>query len=154
MLSLHTEMLVSPGFSTVLRCWFLYCSNSRLKLPDILSFQVEVLTKLSTPFFPWGGILLQQIQLFALRITVSYSRLYYVGYMRSGLYHLVIRVKGFRVCALHCVHTVTSFSIAFEVLSIGVYITFSESSFVSLAHGPRWLFLLSHHREAISATLF
>jgi len=28
---------------------------------------------------------------------------------------------------------------------------FSESSFVSLAHGPRWLFLLSHHRKAISA---
>ena len=54
MLSLHTEMLVSPGFSTVLRCWFLYCSNFRLKLPDILSFQVEVLTKLSTPFFSVG----------------------------------------------------------------------------------------------------
>ena len=28
---------------------------------------------------------------------------------------------------------------------------FRESSCVSLAHGPRWLFLLSRHRKAISA---
>ena len=27
---------------------------------------------------------------------------YCIPYMRSGLYQLVIRVKGFRVCALHC----------------------------------------------------
>jgi len=38
-----------------------------------------------------------------------------------------------------------------SVLSIGVDITFSESSFVSLAHGPGWLFLLSHHGKTISA---
>jgi len=29
--------------------------------------------------------------------------------------------------------------------------TLRESSFVSLAHGPRWLFLLSRHRKAASA---
>jgi len=28
---------------------------------------------------------------------------YCISYVRSGLYQLVIRVKGFRVCALHCV---------------------------------------------------
>jgi len=27
--------------------------------------------------------------------------------MKSGLYQLVIRVKGIRVCALHCVREVT-----------------------------------------------
>jgi len=27
---------------------------------------------------------------------------YCIPYVRSGLYQLVIRVKGFRVCALHC----------------------------------------------------
>jgi len=47
---------------------------------------------------------------------------------------------------------VTSIRIAFEVWSIGVDITFSVSRvFVSLAHGPRWLFLLSRHHKAISA---
>ena len=29
----------------------------------------------------------------------------------------------------------------------------SVSSFVSLAHGPRWLFLLSRHHKAISAAV-
>jgi len=38
---------------------------------------------------------------------------YYIPYMRSGLYQLVIRVKGIRVCALHCVREVTSLRIAF-----------------------------------------
>jgi len=43
-----------------------------------------------------------------------------IPHVRSGLYQLVISVKGIRVCALHCVRAVTSFSTAFEVLSIGV----------------------------------
>jgi len=72
-------------------------------------------------------------------------------YVRSGLYQLVIRVKGFRVCALHGIRAATSFRTAFEVLSICVDITFSESSFLSLAHVPLWLFLLSRHRKTISA---
>ena len=31
-----------------------------------------------------------------------------IPYVRSGLYQLVIRVKGFRVCALHCEFAITS----------------------------------------------
>jgi len=51
-----------------------------------------------------------------------------------------------------CVHAMTSIAHCFSVLSIGVNTMLSESRvFVSLAHGPRWLFLLSRHRKAISA---
>jgi len=76
---------------------------------------------------------------------------YCIPYVRSGLYRLVIRVKGIRVCALHCVREVTSTRIAFEVFGVDST-RFRESSFVSLAHGPaRWLFLLSRHRKSISA---
>jgi len=70
--------------------------------------------------------------------------------VRSGLYQLVIRIKGIRVCALHCIGEVTSIRIAFEVFRHGHH-AFRESSFVTLAHGPRLLFLLPRHRKAISA---
>jgi len=63
--------------------------------------------------------------------------------VRSGLYQLVMRVKGFRVSA----YDLDSHS----VLLIGVDTTLSESRAVyrhSPAHGPRWLFLLSRHRKA------
>jgi len=44
------------------------------------------------------------------------------------------------------------FAFAFEVLSFSAWTPrFRESSCVSLAHGPRWLFLLSRHRKGISA---
>jgi len=33
-----------------------------------------------------------------------------IPYVRSGLSQLVIRIKGFRVCALHCVRAITSIS--------------------------------------------
>ena len=70
--------------------------------------------------------------------------------MRSGLFQLVICVKGIHVCALHCVREVTSIRIAFVVF--GMDTTLSEIQvFVSLPHGPHWLFLLSRHRKAISA---
>jgi len=46
-----------------------------------------------------------------------------IPYVRSGLYQLVIRVKGIPVCAIHCVREVTSFRIAFEVFSIGVLLS-------------------------------
>jgi len=42
----------------------------------------------------------------------------------SGLHQLVIRVKGIRVCTLHCVRAVNSFRFAIDVLSIGVDTTF------------------------------
>ena len=42
---------------------------------------------------------------------------YCIPYVKSGLYQLVICVKGIRVCALHCVRAATSIRIAFEVLS-------------------------------------
>jgi len=71
----------------------------------------------------------------------------FIRYVRSGLYQLVIRVKGIRVCALHCVREVPSFSHCFRSFRLGRH-AFSELSLVSLAHGPRWLFLLSRHRKA------
>jgi len=39
-----------------------------------------------------------------------------IPFVRSGLSQLVIRVKGFRVCALHCVRAITSIRIVFEVV--------------------------------------
>jgi len=77
---------------------------------------------------------------------------YCILYVRFGLYQLVIRVKGIRVCALDWDREVTSFShgIRSLVYRRGHH-AFRESSFVSLAHGPRWLFLLSRHCKAISA---
>jgi len=60
------------------------------------------------------------------------------------------QLSAHHVCALHCVREVTSIRIAFEVFRRGHH-AFRESSFVSLAHGPRWLFLLSRHSKAISA---
>jgi len=116
-----------------------------------LHFCVSVLAKLSTPFFPWGSILSKLICV-PFRISNRRFLLDCIPFVRYGLYQLVIRVKGIRLCTLHCVRAVTSIRIAFEVLSCrrGLH-TFSESSFLSLAHGPRWLFLLSRHRKAISA---
>ena len=68
---------------------------------------------------------------------------YCIPYVRSGLYQLVIRFKGFRVSAddldSHCIRFCPSaWTPRFQ----------RESSCVSLAHGPRWLFLLSRHRKA------
>jgi len=76
-----------------------------------------------------------------------------IPYVRSGLSQLVIRVKGFRVSALHCVRANDlDFAFAFEVLSFSAWTPhFRESSFALLAHGPRWLVLLSRHRKVISA---
>ena len=46
----------------------------------------------------------------------------------------------------------TSIRIAlFGFVHLREHHAFSESSCVSLAHGPRWLFLLSRHRKAFSA---
>jgi len=53
-----------------------------------------------------------------------------VPYVRFGLYQLFIHVKEIHVCALHCVRVVTSFRIAFEVLSIGMDTTLSVSRVV------------------------
>jgi len=69
-----------------------------------------------------------------------------IPYLRSGLYQLVIRVKGFRVFSQW-----PRLRIAFGFVHRHGHHAFSESSFVSLAHGPRWLFLLSRHRKTISA---
>ena len=72
---------------------------------------------------------------------------YYIPYVRSGLYQLVIRVKGFRVSAhdldTHCMirFSPSAWTPRFQ----------KKSSCVSLAHGQRWLFLLSRHRKAFSA---
>jgi len=52
---------------------------------------------------------------------------YYISYVRSGLYLLVIRVKGFRVCALHCVRANNLDYALHSLLSIGVDTTLSVS---------------------------
>jgi len=57
-------------------------------------------------------------------------------YVRSGLSQLVIHVKGFRVCALHCVHANDlDFTFAFGFVHWRGHHAFRESSFVSIAHG-------------------
>ena len=76
-----------------------------------------------------------------------------IPYVRSGLSQLVIRVKGFRVCALHCGRA-NDLDFAFCIGSFRRgHHAFRESSFVSPAHGPRWRFLLSRHRKTISAAV-
>ena len=90
------------------------------------------------------------IYLFALRIAVSYSRLYSVReiwfvstcYSRQG--NSCVRAP------LHSRSNLDTHCIRSFVHRRG-HITFSESSSESLALGPRWLFLLSRHRKAISA---
>jgi len=75
-----------------------------------------------------------------------------IPYVRSGLYQLVIRVKGFRVCALHCDLAITSITHCIIRFCPSVWTPrFQRIECVSLVHGPRWLFLLSRHHEAISA---
>jgi len=68
---------------------------------------------------------------------------YCIPYVRSGLYQLVIRVKGFRVSAhdldTHCM---------IRFCPSAWTPRFQRVESVSLAHGPRWLFLLSRHRKA------
>ena len=72
---------------------------------------------------------------------------YYITYVRSGLYQLVIRVKGFRVSA----HDLdTHFFIRFCPSACTPRFQ-RESSCVSLVHGSRWLFLVSRHRSFSAA---
>ena len=72
-----------------------------------------------------------------------------IPYVRSDLSQLVIRVKGFRACALHCVRANNlDFALHFGFVHRRGHHAFRESSCVSLPHGPRWLFLLSGHRKA------
>jgi len=72
-----------------------------------------------------------------------------IPHVRFGLSQFVIRVKGFRVCAFHCVRANNlDFAFAFGFIHRRGHHAFRESSCVSLAHGPRWLFLLSRHRKA------
>ena len=76
-----------------------------------------------------------------------------IPFVMSVLSQLVHSRQGIScVCAPLCPRNDLDFAFAFEVLSCWCgHQAFRESSFVSLAHGPRWLFLLSRHREAISA---
>ena len=73
---------------------------------------------------------------------------YCIPYVRSGLYQHVICVKGIRVCALNCVCAWPRFALQFGFVHRRGHHAFSKSSCVSLAHGQRWLFLLSRHRKA------
>jgi len=69
---------------------------------------------------------------------------YCISFVRSGLYQLVIHVKGFQVSA----HDLDSHCIIRFCPSAWTPRFQRESSCVSLAHGPCWLFLLSRHRKA------
>jgi len=51
---------------------------------------------------------------------------YCVPYVRSGLYQLVICVKGIRVCALQCVRAVTSISHYFRSFRRGHHVSESR----------------------------
>jgi len=68
------------------------------------------------------------------------------------------RVMGIRVCALDCLRGGHGADLVFAILEVWftaaltvVDTMFCGSSFwtVSLAHGPRWLFLLSRYRQSI-----
>ena len=80
--------------------------------------------------FPWGG------HSFIVYLPFSHYESPFptrdcIPYVRSGLYRLVIRVKGIRVCALHCVREVTSFSHCFRSFVLfGVDTTFQRAEFV------------------------
>jgi len=74
---------------------------------------------------------------------LTFPTRYCIPCVRSGLYQLVISVKGFRLCALHCVCAWPRLRIAFGFVHQHGHHALRESSCVSLAHGPRWLFLLS-----------
>jgi len=87
---------------------------------------------------------------FALRIAVSYSRLYSVGevwfvttlHWRQGNSCVRAPQRSRMASILQCIRSF--------VHRRGHH-AFSESGFVSLAHGPRWLFPLLLHRKTISA---
>jgi len=68
-------------------------------------FCVSVLAKLSTPIFPWGEFLYSGFNFS--HYNLPFPTRYCIPCMRSGLYQLVIRVKGFRVSAhdldSHCI---------------------------------------------------
>jgi len=71
-----------------------------------------------------GGAILHSGYTFS-HYELPFPACYCIRYVRSGLFQLVIRVKGIRVCALHCVREVTSMRIAFEVF--GVDTTLAQS---------------------------
>jgi len=72
-----------------------------LCLPLYRVFCLSILAKLSTPIFPWGSFLYSGFNFSHYKL--KFPTCYCIPYVRSGLYQLVIRVKGFRVCALHSV---------------------------------------------------
>jgi len=88
-------------------------------------FCVSVLAKLSTPIFPWGGAFLYSGFTFS-HYDLPFPTRYSIPYVRSSLYQLVIRVKGFRVCAPLRMRNNLNYALH-SVLSIGVDTTLSGS---------------------------
>jgi len=116
----------------------LFASLIVLFLPFSVSFLlyrvfcVSVLAKLSTPFSREGAFLCSGFNFSHHELPFPYSRLYSVREV-----WFVIRVKGFRVRALHCVRA-NDLDLAFCIGSLRRgHRAFRESSFVSLAHEPR-----------------
>jgi len=91
---IHFSLRLSYCFCCFLCLLFCACSCP-------VFFCVSILAKPSTPIFPWGAFLYSGFNFS--HYELPFPTRYCIPYVRSGLYQLVIRVKGFRVCALHCV---------------------------------------------------
>ena len=89
--SLHFSLHLSYCFCSFKCLLFSVCSYA-------VFFHVSA-CKTIHAIFSVGGILIYWIYLFALRVAVSYSRLYFVHEVKFVGYQLVICVKGIRVCA-------------------------------------------------------
>jgi len=107
-------------------------------------------------FLAWGGSL-----------STFVARIIFAELVVAGIVDLPFRITTcrfllaivFRTWDLVCINLsfasrdfvcprMTSNRIAFGFVHRRGHHAFSESSCVSLAHGPRWLFLLSRHRKA------
>jgi len=84
-----------------LRLSYCFCRFLYLFFCTVI-FCVPVLAKLSTPFSREGAFLYSGFTFS--HYDLPFPTRYCILYVRSGLYQLVIHVKGFSVCTLHCVH--------------------------------------------------
>jgi len=128
-------VLFLPFSVSVVLCLLIYCIflhvSSRETIPTIFSV---------------GGILIQRIYLFALRLVVSYSLLYSV---REVWFVSTCHLRQGNSCVRAPLRLrMTSIHIAFGFVHWRRHHALRESSCVSLAHGSRWLFLLLRHCKA------
>ena len=136
------------AYRTVLAV-FCFCCFVLARIPCF--FCVSVLAKLSTPFSVGGAFFYSVFTFFALRIAVSYSWLYSV---REVWFVSTCHSRQGNSCVRAPLRSRSN--LIFALLSKfcpfrrGHHVSESRVC-VSLPQGPRWLFLLSRHRKAISA---